>query len=770
MCRAPMRRKRSGLRVGAAVVLLLSLACPLCRSATPQDVDAAIERAKEYLYSQQKDGNWERSPSRNPTTAPSELTGGQWGGITALCTYALLAGGERPEDPRIKQAVEFLLKADMVGTYALGMRANVWNLLPKSAEVKQAIYKDLQHLRRGVKTGGPNKGFYDYICEGSQKSQRFDHSVSQYGVLGVWACAENIEGIPPEFWNTVSWAWRRSQHDSGGWSYERAAKDVLPDTIPMTAAGVATLFIAEDFINRGKSLEAAGNAKDPNIDKGIKWISEHYRSLYEKPGVYAPWYGLYGIERIGVASGYKYLGNVNWYEDGADYLLKTQNKKLGGWLDPVGTSFAILFLSRGRAPVVMNKLEYELTSGAKTTAANWNQRPRDAANLAKFIGKQAERALNWQIVNLKAPVEEMHDAPILYISGNQALAFNDEQAQKLKQFVEDGGLILAQADTAAAAFANSFKKLGADLFQYEFRPLPAGHAIYTEEQFPAAKWRRKPNVLAMSNGVRELMILLPDGDPARYWQGYDLGGHSEIFELAADIFQYSVDKQNLRNKGETYLIAPDPKIKPGRTIKLARVKYDGNWDPEPGGWRREAAVMHNAANAELHCEAVEVKNLAASDAKIAQMCGTGPVKLDQDSRNAVKNFVEGGGVLIVDAAGGSAEFAQSIEQEFDAIFGAEAKSLKEPLPADHPIYRLKGNLEVAYRSFAQRVLGRNLKVARLRLMEHNGKPAVIYSPEDISAGLVGQSVDGIVGYAPATAAKLMVNILLYAAGDKPNAD
>ena len=44
-------------------------------------------------------------------------------------------------------------------------------------------------------------------------------------------------------------------------------------------------------------------------------------------------------------------------------------------------------------------------------------------------------------------------------------------------------------------------------------------------------------------------------------------------------------------------------------------------------------------------------------------------------------------------------------------------------------------------------------------MSVNGKLAVIYSPEDLSGGLVGQPVDGINGYDPATATLLMTRIL-----------
>ena len=42
--------------------------------------------------------------------------------------------------------------------------------------------------------------------------------------------------------------------------------------------------------------------------------------------------------------------------------------------------------------------------------------------------------------------------------------------------------------------------------------------------------------------------------------------------------------------------------------------------------------------------------------------------------------------------------------------------------------------------------------------------AVFFSREDLSAGLVGNDVDGILGYTPDTATAIMRNVLLYAAG------
>jgi hypothetical protein len=80
---------------------------------------------------------------------------------------------------------------------------------------------------------------------------------------------------------------------------------------------------------------------------------------------------------------------------------------------------------------------------------------------------------------------------------------------------------------------------------------------------------------------------------------------------------------------------------------------------------------------------------------------------------------------------------------------------------------------VEYRPFARKSLG-NIHLPRLRGMEISNRLAVIFSGEDLSVGLVGQPVDGIVGYVPQRvtipehktrmgASELMENILLYAA-------
>src|ERR1700722_2556115 len=93
------------------MVVVISLMASAGYAATPLQVDEAIKKGVAYLYSQEKNGTWENldAPSTDPKIGgPASADGMQWGGNTGICTYALLASGEDPQDPRIDSAVKYL--------------------------------------------------------------------------------------------------------------------------------------------------------------------------------------------------------------------------------------------------------------------------------------------------------------------------------------------------------------------------------------------------------------------------------------------------------------------------------------------------------------------------------------------------------------------------------------------------------------------------------------------------------------------------------------
>ena len=773
----PRRRCRFMVAIGLAAAL--ANVWPAA-AADQAQVQRAIEHGRDYLFRIQKDGNWEEVPRPDLTnTAGYSIDNGQWGGMTAVATLSLLASGVDASDPRIKRAVAFLASADVKGIYALGLRAQVWNLLPQDDLVRAAATRDRDLLEQGVRTG-KGLGFYGYLVD--PKGADFDHSVSQFGVLGMWSLAQQGIEVPTAYWRVIDAAWHRQERRDGSWTYYASydADDDSSDHAPglsMTAAGVATLFITQEYTQIAPRCQ--GNLDDPAIDAGVRWMGTHLDALATDRQLYT----LFGISRVGLASGYKYFGQTDWFRWGSDLIVKEQRGD-GGWdvsrsnenINAVpDTAFALLFLSRGRLPVMMNKLQYETVgtgAHAKPAPGLWNQRPRDAANLSRWVGRQLESPLNWQVVNLGQSVVDLHEAPILYMAGGRAPKLPHGDVDRLRTYLEDGGLLLGQADCASSDFSAGFRALGEQMFPgRKFRSLELNSPIYNDETFPRGRWGSKPVVDALSNGDRELMLLLPQGDPARDWQSQSFQSvKKDTFgQLMIDLLLYAVDKEGLRGRGETYIVARNDAVPAAKVAaQVARLKYAGNWDPEPGGWRRLANVMHNARAAELSVEPVDIDagaSIGRSYALASLTVAAPDAKLTDAARAAIRDYVRAGGTLLVDAAGGRSLYRAAAEAELAKIFPGAPRELLA-LPPSSPVYAAAGPAlavrTVDYRHFERPSGG--VHVPLLRGYTVGGRIAVFYSPEDVSVGLVGQPIDGVAGYAPADATKVVANVVAAAAG------
>ena len=136
---------------------------------------------------------------------------------------------------------------------------------------------------------------------------------------------------------------------------------------------------------------------------------------------------------------------------------------------------------------------------------------------------------------------------------------------------------------------------------------------------------------------------------------------------------------------------------------MARLLAGPNPDPEPGGLRRLTAILHNQYKLDLETFNAKPGEGTLQGARIALLTGTTAFKLTDPARLELKTFVHRGGTLIIDAAGGSAAFAASAEEELRNMFGAEAKDLDTPFPPESPLYNLPGEkIESAtYRVFAR---------------------------------------------------------------------
>src|SRR5688500_6492197 len=292
----------------AALALILLVTLPIqAAPPTPNEVDASIKKAVAWLYSQQDQrGHWEKKEAPEGEIKGKDRnnpTGGQWGGYTAVATYALLDAGEPWKDDRIRKAAEWLNKAQITGVYSLSLRANIWQYLPQSPNVKRAAERDARLLLGGMKSKADAEGFWGYHVNDGPTGY-YDHSTSQFALLGIWACQQAGREVPTQFWKKSEEVWAKHQHEDGSWGY--TVKKPPEPRMSMTLAGVATLFLAQDYTRISDGIECKGNIFDERLVRGTKYIRDNFQqalTLGTQEG--RKYYTLYGVERVAMASGFK---------------------------------------------------------------------------------------------------------------------------------------------------------------------------------------------------------------------------------------------------------------------------------------------------------------------------------------------------------------------------------------------------------------------------------------------------------------------------------
>ena len=89
---------------------------------------------------------------------------------------------------------------------------------------------------------------------------------------------------------------------------------------------------------------------------------------------------------------------------------------------------------------------------------------------------------------------------------------------------------------------------------------------------------------------------------------------------------------------------------------------------------------------------------------VAHLTGTTAFQFTPEQRQEVMRFIAAGGTLVVDAAGGSTEFADAAEKELAAMYGGKPNELGQLLDPTDRLYNLKGVKidSVDYRPYMRR--------------------------------------------------------------------
>ncbi|RIK86996.1 MAG: prenyltransferase [Planctomycetota bacterium] len=747
-----------------------------------EKVRTSIRQGVDYLLNEQSGrGTWD-----DMTDYP--------GGVTALATLALLEAGVEPSHPKIQKSLGFLRALKPTKTYTVSLQT----MALCAAEPKRdrlIIQQNADWLARHQIIRGQRAGSWSYPLANGIGG---DNSNSQFAVLALHEAERVGATVNPAVWRLAADYWQNCQNPDGSWGYQPVP---MPGSGSMTCAGIGAWVICSGHIGKPAARADANGIecclppeKDDVLDRALAWMARNFsvRGNIGQGGGGAQWhyYYLYGLERVGRLSARRFIGDHDWYREGAEFLISQQDPFSHHWLGQlhsednphIATSLALLFLSKGRRPVLLAKAKYGPDD-------DWNNHPSDVANLTAFTEQQWGLNLTWQIIEpAAATVEDLLQTPVLYISGSKAPQL-DGQEQKIRDYIDRGGFLFAEACCASSGqFQQGIRQFLDRVFpegEYKLRLAEPSHPIWRIDKLVRPDSPYVGRLWVIEYGCRTCVVF-SEVDLSCYWELYGRGrveSYPEVVRqrledanaIGLNVLAYATNREP-KGKEESFpaLDAPDLADQGARgVIRVAKLMHGGGCNDAPGAL---ANLLRAASQGEMLLQVSgEQVDLRASDPgllrfHLAFMHGRQDFHFTPEEQAGLRKFLENGGTLLADAICASKEFAEAFRREI-ALVLPERKLQRIPL--EHPLFSEAGekfNIQqvhlrepAASGGEANQPLRSKVQTTAPELegVEIDGRMAVIFSPYDISCALEQHEALQCRGYTREDAARIALNVLKY---------
>lgn len=748
---------------------------------TAETVEASMKLAIKYLKKRQhpEKGSW-------PAHGNSDTTG--------LCALALINAGVPLDDPAIEKALTFLRDTGKpTNTYSAALQTMVFTVASPGRD-RALIERNVRWLEATQFTGDRNPGAWSY----GKVDLGGDPSNTQFALLALFEAQKLGITVKDTVWRRSLDYWRGIQSSDGGWGYGRG-RDASGS---MTCAGVASLIICSGGLSAGDATVEGttvnccnASPADEHLARGLRWLERHFtiraNPIAANVGRASPaayYYYMYGLERVGRFSGRRFFEKHDWYREGAERLVSLQDKTVGNWLGPnhgeeephIATALALLFLGKGARPVILGKLAHSVGDGESITSQrDWNRHRAAAQQLTNYVGKSWKRELTWQTIDVRAAtVDDLLQAPVLFISGRDDLNLTDEQIDTLREYVNQGGFIFAERACGGEGFDKKLRALAGKLFpDSTMRLLPSDHPIWFAEEKVPAKYQR---TLYGVDACCRTSLVYSDGDLSCYWE-LDTGGRKNDYapevqeeiqatlDIGRNVLAYATNRELKAKIRESVSVVESLGPPTRSTLRVPKLAHSGGGDDAPNA----VGNLLRLASKQLEIRIDPKRDLLnAEDPKLFEyplvyIHGRRSFQWNLAQRKNLAEYLERGGVIFGDAICASESFAKSFREEIKGIL-PDAKLVR--LNADHPLYsdafRGFDLSRVTLRSPRGGAGGLTAKLTKTRpeleAVILNGKIAVVFSPNDLSCALENSTSFECKGYIKEDAERIGVNVILYA--------
>ena len=742
-------------------------------------VQRAIDRGIAYLRkTQTQRGGW------------SEY-GGQSCGLSALCTLALLNAGVAKDDPDMVRAMRYLREFEPIETYSVSLQTLAFCQLGAAGDLPR-IRRNVDVLVASQKNGDAisnRGGSWDY---GSGRGSG-DPSNTQFALLALGAAQDRGIEIDPDVFRKALDYWLPRQKD-GGWSYGNSRRM----SGSMTCAGIASVIIARgclgdaDAAANGNQIQCCGvNQVGPDpVEQGLRWLGANFTLQVNPGGDSLPlFYYLYALERVGRLSGRRFIGDHDWYREGAERLLALQDEFVGFWAGAgpmeenrdIATSFALLFLSKGKRQVDIGQGKY---SDPQLPQA-WQQHPDSLRQLVRHVERDWGRDLTWQTIDIdRASLQDLLQAPVIVISGRNTLRLRPEVAERLKQYIDNGGTLVFEAEAGdGCGEATTFERSVTQLCQSWFEGatverLPPSHPVwFAEHKVDPAAIAPDFWVYGVQACCRTSIFYLPRSLSCRWELGDRLlhrnrgsekinGQIDAAVRIGENVIAYATGRE-LKDKLEQRVVLDgQSQGQPLRgDVRLAMLALDAGGEEARRALPNASALI--AARVPMRISAapqpIGFDADALRDVPFLWIHGRTDFQLDASQRKVLKDYVESGGVILGSAVCGSPAFADAFRREIAMVL---PDAPLQAVAADHPALAPVNGFDVravTIRTPSQAGGGVERRtgppVLEMAVVDH--VVGVFFSPLDLSCALESPNSVQCPGYGTDEAAKIVANLVLY---------
>ncbi|MEI7855407.1 MAG: DUF4159 domain-containing protein [Planctomycetota bacterium] len=738
-------------------------------------VRVSIDKGIQYLRDMEKGkGNWELD-------AESNIRKGGW---TSLAMLSLLNCGVSAEDEMMKRGLEYLRGVPPAQTYTVGLQTMVY-CLARQPQDRDRIQRNVDWLKSAKLKDG-----WSY---GERAFGSADNSNTQYALLGLHEAFLAGANVDRKILEEVRSHFIKTQvPKDGGWTYRGGGLT----TMTMTTAGLSNLLITGADLEVGKQkLRDDGVAElcgiyeeNKAVADALRWVGNNFPAKLTVERARAafqhPYYGLYGIERVGRLTGNRFIGGHDWYRLGCEFFVDTQ-KADGRWdgegrqfdhWPVVATSFSLLFLSKGRTPVLMTKLAYN-------RGDDWNNKRSDCKNLVAFVSKELFKGqpMAWQIFDSRTKPAEQEDqvkelaaellqSPVTYFNGHNRAPTGKER-DILREYLNNGGFVFAEACCGRPEFDADFRAMCKEMFpDNPLVLLPDSHAVW----LASGKFAVPPGefpIWGIQQGCKTILMYSPKAISG-YWEGNatSIGRAATAFQLGANIIAYATGLEAPKPRlTEVEIFKGDLKSAVRRGfLRVAQIKHEGDWQPAPLAMRNLMAdVRKSGLDVSLETIPLPLASDNIVDFRFLYMHGRSAFNFQKQQMNQLRFNLETGGVLLADACCGAKSFDTSFRTFMDQLW--EDKKLKlQPIPLTDELYSHQLNGE-ALRELRCRREGADGKpepgfknvAPLLEGIKLNNRWVVIYSKYDLGCALEKHKSTDCLGYDYDSALKLGKAAVFY---------